>query len=234
MKVLLLIPAYNEQESLPLVLPNLIKNFPKYDFIVLNDGSVDNTYSVAKQLGANVIDLCINQGLGAALQPGFKYGLDHGYDYFIQFDSDGQHLPEYIDKLLTQAEQGTDIVIGSRFLEKTTYNQTFLRSLGGKWLSFLLRVVTGKKITDPTSGMRVYNRKIAQQMIKLDNMPLESDFLTMAIRSGYKISEVHVEMVERVAGETYFSPFKAIKFMFVQTVSIVASITNKELRGNSK
>lgn len=234
MKVLLLIPAYNEQESLPLVLPNLIKNFPKYDFIVLNDGSVDNTYSVAKQLGANVIDLCINQGLGAALQPGFKYGLDHGYDYFIQFDSDGQHLPEYIDKLLTQAEQGTDIVIGSRFLEKTTYNQTFLRALGGKWLSFLLRVVTGKKITDPTSGMRVYNRKIAQQMIKLDNMPLESDFLTMAIRSGYKISEVHVEMVERVAGETYFSPFKAIKFMFVQTVSIVASITNKELRGNSK
>lgn len=234
MKVLLLIPAYNEQESLPLVLPNLIKNFPKYDFIVLNDGSVDNTYSVAKQLGANVIDLCINQGLGAALQPGFKYGLDHGYDYFIQFDSDGQHLPEYIDKLLIQAEQGTDIVIGSRFLEKTTYNQTFLRALGGKWLSFLLRVVTGKKITDPTSGMRVYNRKIAQQMIKLDNMPLESDFLTMAIRSGYKVSEVHVEMVERVAGETYFSPFKAIKFMFVQTVSIVASITNKELRGNSK
>lgn len=232
MKILLLIPAFNEEESLPLVIPTLKEKYSQFDFLVLNDGSKDNTLEVSKSLGADVLDLCINQGLGAALQPGFKYGIEHGYDYFVQFDSDGQHLPEYIQILVDKAAEGNDIVIGSRFLNKTTeYNQTFLRSFGGKWLAFLIFLTTGKRITDPTSGMRVYNRKIASKLLNLDNMPLESDFLVMAERSGYHIAEVQVKMQERLAGETYFSPLKAVKFMFVQTISIIISIFRKDLRG---
>lgn len=231
MKILLLIPAFNEEESLPIVLPELQEKYAQFDFLVLNDGSKDRTFDVAKSLGANVLDLCINQGLGAALQPGFKYGLEHGYDYFVQFDSDGQHLPKYIQDLVDKAMEGNDIVIGSRFLDGSTqYNQTFLRAFGGKWLSFLIHLFTKQKITDPTSGMRVYSRKLALQLMNLDNMPLESDFLVMAKNSGYKITEVQVEMQERVAGETYFSPFKAVKFMFVQTVSICIAVFRKDLK----
>lgn len=231
MKILLLIPAFNEEESLPLIIPQLKEQYSQFDFIILNDGSKDKTLDVAKKLDANVLDLCINQGLGAALQPGFKYGLENDYDYFVQFDSDGQHLPEYIQPLIDKAQKGNDIVIGSRFLDgKGTYNQTFLRGLGGKWLSILIRFTTGKKITDPTSGMRVYNKKIARKLMMLDNMPLESDFLVMAHKSGYKISEVQVTMQERVAGETYFSPLKAVKFMFVQTISIMISVFRKDLK----
>lgn len=231
MKVLLLIPAFNEEESLPLIIPRLKEEYSQFDFLVLNDGSKDDTLKVAKELGANVLDLCINQGLGAALQPGFKYGLENGYDYFVQFDSDGQHLPEYIQSLVDKAEDGYDMVIGSRFLtSKDAYDQTFLRAVGGKWLSFLIRLVTGMKITDPTSGMRVYNKRMAKKLLQLDNMPLESDFLVMAERSGYKITEVQVTMQERLAGETYFSPLKAVKFMFVQTISIIISIFRKDLK----
>ncbi|MGL4663250.1 MAG: glycosyltransferase family 2 protein [Culicoidibacterales bacterium] len=231
MKILLLIPAFNEEESLPLIIPTLKEKYSQFDFIILNDGSKDRTLEVARNLEANVLDLCINQGLGAALQPGFKYGLENDYDYFVQFDSDGQHLPEYIQLLIDKAQEGNDIVIGSRFLDGTgTYNQTILRGFGGKWLSTLIRFTTGKKITDPTSGMRVYNKKIARKLMMLDNMPLESDFLVMAHKSGYKISEVQVTMQERVAGETYFSPLKAVKFMFVQTISIIISVFRKDLK----
>lgn len=231
MKILLLIPAFNEEESLPLVLPILKEQYPQFDFVILNDGSRDNTLNVAKKLNAQVLDLCINQGLGAALQPGFKYGLARGYDYFVQFDSDGQHLPEYIQPLIDKAEEGYDIVIGSRFLtQEGDYKQTFLRSFGGKWLSFLIKLFTTQHVTDPTSGMRVYNKKIAQKLMTLDNMPLESDFLVMAHKSGFKISEIQVQMQERQAGETYFSPLKAVKFMFVQTISICISVFRKDLK----
>lgn len=231
MKVLLLIPAFNEEASLPMVIPTLQKEYAQFDFLILNDGSKDKTVQVASDMDAKVLDLCINQGLGAALQPGFKYGLEKGYDYFVQFDSDGQHLPEYIQQLVDEAAKGKDIVIGSRFLDETgDYDQTFLRAIGGKWLSFLIFLFTGQRITDPTSGMRVYNKRIAQKLVHLDNVPLESDFLVMAHKSGYTISEVQVKMQERVAGETYFSPLKAIKFMFVQTLSICISIFRKDLK----
>lgn len=231
MRTLLLIPAFNEEESLPLVLPILKKEYPQFDFLILNDGSKDKTLAVSKQFDADVLDLCINQGLGAALQPGFKYGLNHDYDYFVQFDSDGQHLPEYIESLIQKAEEGFDIVIGSRFLTgEGDYNQTLLRAFGGKWLSALIKIFTGQKITDPTSGMRVYSKKIAEKLMNLDNMPLESDFLVMAHKNGYKIAEVQVKMQERLAGETYFSPLKAVKFMFVQTISICISVFRKDLK----
>lgn len=220
MKVLLIIPAYNEEESIADLLIEL-QNYPQYDYIVINDCSKDNTEQVVRKYTDNIINLPINLGLSGAVQTGMVYAKRHGYDVCVQIDGDGQHVPSEIWKLVREIENGADIAMGSRFLEKTDsmYEQSFLRDLGAKYIAFLILVFSKLKLTDPTSGMRAFNREIFVQMANAVNERPEPDTILYFARCHYKIKEVQVTMRERVAGESYLTTRKAIKYMFNNSLS---------------
>ena len=157
MKTLLIIPAYNEEESLESTINSLVEVRPDVDFLVVNDGSKDGTVAVCRANSYPFLDLPTNLGLSGAFQAGMKYAYRHDYDCAIQFDADGQHLPKYISSL-EQTIRTNDIVIGSRFIDKK--KPTSLRMLGSNLISFAIRLTTGKKLTDPTSGMRAFNKRM--------------------------------------------------------------------------
>lgn len=145
MKTIVIVPAYNEEKSIE----NVVKEIQKLeicDVVVINDCSKDNTSQIAKEAGANVVNLVNNLGIGGAVQTGYKYALENDYDYAVQIDGDGQHNPVYIKEMLEIANKNNaDIVIGSRFIEKTGYKQTFLRKIGGDFISWLIKALSGKK-----------------------------------------------------------------------------------------
>jgi len=221
MKILLIIPAYNEAASLPTLLTEL-QQYPDYDVVVVNDASADGTADIAKQYGAPCLSLPVNMGLSAAVQTGFLYGVNNNYDVCVQIDGDGQHIPSEIAKLLVSIEDGYDIVIGSRFLgSKNDYPQSFLRSLGAHYIAFLIRFFSGVKLTDPTSGMRAFGRNVFTEMALATNERPEPDTLLAYARAGKKIIEVPVEMREREAGTSYLTMPKAIRYMIENTLSCI-------------
>lgn len=147
MNVIIIIPAYNEEENIEAVVESIHKLKIKLDVLVVNDGSTDNTSKVAKKTGAIVIDLPNNLGIGGAVQTGYLYALRNNYDIAIQLDGDGQHDPKDIIKMIEKIEkENYDMVIGSRFIKKTNYKQTFFRMTGIKIMSFIIKTMTGKKI----------------------------------------------------------------------------------------
>ncbi len=149
MKLLLIIPAYNEEENIERVVENIKTNYSQYDYVVINDGSKDNTSKICHEKGYNIIDLPVNLGLAGAFQTGMKYAYYNNYDYALQFDADGQHKPEYINALYEEIVKGYDIVIGSRFvIERKPFSA---RMLGNRLISCAIKITTRKKITDPTS-----------------------------------------------------------------------------------
>ena len=151
--ILLIIPAYNEEGNISRVVDNLISNYKDLDYVVVNDGSRDNTAKICYEKSYNILDLPINLGLAGAFQAGMKYAYKYNYKYAIQFDGDGQHRAEYAYALKDKLEEGYDIVIASRFLEnKKSFK---LRMLGSRIISFAIFLTTGTKISDPTSGMRI-------------------------------------------------------------------------------
>ena len=158
MRLLVIIPAYNEEENIVPVVDYLKKNYPQFDYVVVNDGSRDHTADLCRENGYRLVNLPVNLGLAGAVQAGMKYAMQHGYDAALQFDADGQHRPEYIQLMLERLNQGFDIVIGSRFV--TEKKELTLRMLGSFLISNAIRLTTGKMIKDPTSGMRIYNRRM--------------------------------------------------------------------------
>ena len=160
MKILVLIPAYNEEKNIKGVVQDLNNNFPGKDIVLLNDGSRDKTSKVAGDLGMDVIDLPFNLGIGGAMQTGFLYACKNGYDAAIQFDGDGQHMADQIPGLLESFHSnGLDLVVGSRFLSGKGYSSSLLRASGVKILSSIVSWATKMRITDPTSGFRVYGKR---------------------------------------------------------------------------
>jgi glycosyltransferase involved in cell wall biosynthesis len=217
-KVLIIIPAYNEGENIERVVDNLINNYPQYDYLVINDGSKDNTLEICRSKGYNHLNMPINVGLADGVQAGLIYAYEKGYDYAIQFDGDGQHDPAYIEKMI-EAMDDCDVCIGSRFVEK---KKPFTgRMLGSNLIQFIIRITTGKKIKDPTSGMRMFNRKVIKVMATNDDYGPEPDTVAHLIRSGAKVKEVQVEMSERIAGESYLNLGRSIKYMFHMFFSII-------------
>ena len=165
MKILVVIPAYNEEANIERVVKNLIDNYPQYDYVVVNDGSKDQTAEICKKNHFNLLDQPINLGLAGAFQTGMKYAYKMGYDAAIQFDGDGQHRPEYIEKMVAEIQNGMDIVIGSRFV--SGQKPSSLRMLGSNIIESMIKITTGNTIKDPTSGMRMYNKKILKLPKKL-------------------------------------------------------------------
>ncbi|MDL2324930.1 glycosyltransferase family 2 protein [Ruminococcaceae bacterium OttesenSCG-928-A16] len=219
MRVLVVIPAYNEEESLPAVIQNLQMVCPEYDYVVVNDGSKDSTAVLCAQNGYNVINLPINLGLAGAFQAGIRYAQNHGYDAAIQFDADGQHLPQYIKPLVQKLAEGNDIAIGSRFV--TVKKPKSLRMLGSYIISFAMRFTTGKKICDPTSGMRIFNRRMINEFADNLNYAPEPDTISYLLRNGATIAEIQVEMAERTAGASYFTMVRSMRYMAEMTISIL-------------
>lgn len=218
-KILVIIPAYNEEESIEKVVSNLENDFPFYDYVVINDGSKDATSEICHKNGFNIIDLPENLGLTGAVQTGFKYALKNGYEKAVQFDGDGQHLPEYIKDLSDAIDEGNDCVIGSRFV--TVKRPNSLRMLGNTLISFLIKLTTGKRIGDPTSGMRMFNQELIKQFAMNVNFTPEPDTISFLIRRGFEVKEVQVKMKDREAGESYLTLSRSIKYMIHMFTSII-------------
>ena len=212
-KVLVIIPAYNEAENIERVVDNIIQNFPQYDYVIVNDGSSDDTRKICKKKGYNLLDLPINVGLAGAIQSGMKYANFYGYDYAIQIDGDGQHLPEYIEPMLeTMKETNCDIVIGSRF--KTERKPVTARMIGSQLITYAIYITTkGKYIGDVTSGMRLFNKAMIKRFGYQINYGPEPDTLAYLINCGIKIEEVQVKMEERIAGTSYLNLGNSIRYM---------------------
>lgn len=220
MKTLIIIPAYNEEENIVRVVDDLQKNFPQYDYVVINDGSKDNTAQICREHNFNLVDLPINLGLAGAFQTGMKYALYNNYDYALQYDGDGQHNPEYIKGMVELAEdKQLDVVIGSRFAtEKKPFS---MRMLGNSLIEWCIFITTGKVIKDSTSGMRLYGKRMIKKLATTMNYGPEPDTIAYLIRCGAKVEEYQVHMNERVAGESYLNLSRSIKYMFHMCISIL-------------
>ena len=216
-KVLVIVPAYNEEENIVSTVEDIEKNAKGVDYVVVNDGSYDHTLEILKKNNINHIDLFQNLGLFGAVQTGLKYAVEHDYDVAIQFDGDGQHQAKYIKSMVEELDNNS-IVIGSRFVNKR--KPLSLRMLGSRFISLAIFLATFKRIKDPTSGMRAYDKDTIKDYANDINNPPEPDTLVYMKLKGKKIKEIPVEMKDRQFGESVFSISHTIKYMVRMMISI--------------
>lgn len=220
MKVLAVIPAYNEEDNIMSTVDDLLRNAPGVDYVVVNDGSSDLTAQICRERGFRTIDLPVNLGLAGGFQTGMKFAYEHGYDYALQFDADGQHSAAYVWPMVQQAQsEGSDIVIGSRFC--TQKKPISARMLGSMLITGMIRLTTGQRVEDPTSGMRLFNRRMIRSFARNYDFSPEPDTIALIIRGGGKVSEMQVEMRDRVAGESYLNLTKSVAYMLRVCLSIL-------------
>lgn len=219
-RVIAVVPAYNERDNIVSTIEDLRFNAPGVDYVIVNDGSKDDTLSICREHGYNVIDLPVNLGLAGAFQTGMRYAYEHGYDYAIQFDADGQHSAAYIYEMIRVAEaKDANIVIGSRFA--TQKKPLSARMAGSVLISAMILLTTRKRIQDPTSGMRLFDRQMIPLFANEMDFGPEPDTISLLMRWGYKVEETQVEMRERTAGESYLNFTKSITYMLRMSISIL-------------
>ncbi|MBC3796741.1 glycosyltransferase family 2 protein [Acetobacterium tundrae] len=240
MKVLMIIPAYNEAMNLENVVEDINSNFKEADILFVNDCSKDNTLEVIKKIeNVEYVDLPINLGYSYAVQTGLKYAVEYGYDYLIQFDGDGQHLASEAKKMYKYAlEKNIGVVIGSRFLKETSYSHSFFRKVGTGLFQKIIKMLTGKKISDPTSGLQVIKRDVFLPLSKMYGYPEfpDANLLIQLIYQGVTIGEIPVEMKNREFGESMhggiIKPIKYMIKMFYYIIIVFA--TNLYGKANKK
>lgn len=219
-RVLVIIPAYNEQECILDTVMKVQKS--GFDYIVVNDGSLDGTIDICRENEINVLDLPQNLGIGGAIQAGHKFALAHGYDIDIQFDGDGQHDADYLPVLVAAIREGVDLAIGSRFLEKTDgFQSTRLRKLGINWLSLWLKLFTGIRTTDPTSGFRACGKRAIELFCNYypTDYP-EPESIAVAVTADLKVEEVPVVMHERQGGKSSIGGLSSLYYMVKVSLAI--------------
>lgn len=223
MKVLVIIPAYNESASIENTVRKLQNDVPEADYIVINDCSKDNTLEILKNSEFSYLSLPVNLGIGGAVQSGYRYALNHNYDIAVQLDGDGQHDSAFLRDLLDPIIKGeADITIGSRFIEKKGFQSSGIRRLGIRLLNGMLRFTTGKKITDCTSGFRAVNRKFMALYAAQYPMDYpEPEAIVYASVHGARIKEIPVIMQERTAGESSIRPFHSGYYMMKVSLAIL-------------
>lgn len=223
MKKLVIIPAYNEAGSIQKAVDDIREHAPGFDYLVVNDCSTDATLGICRKLGLNHVNLSVNLGIGGAVQTGYLYGYQNGYDVAVQFDGDGQHDASYLEQMAQALkETGSDMIIGSRFIEKEGFQSSGLRRIGIRYFSVLIQLVTGKKVTDPTSGMRMVNRDVMK--IYADNYPKdypEPESVVAILRMGKKVTEIPVVMREREEGTSSIGGLKSVYYMIKVTLAIL-------------
>jgi len=224
MSILIIIPAHNEAENLPHVLPHLQKVVPEADIVVIDDHSSDNTAAAARKLGAQVVALPNNLGYGGAVQTGFRYAVEFGYDFGVMMDADGQHDPASAPALLAPVMAGEcDVTLGSRFKGKMTYHASLIRRMGMKTFAIITNLLTAQQVTDATSGFQAMNRDVMVFFAK-ENYPSDypdADTLIMLHFAGFKVREVPVLMHDRIAGDSmHGSSLKNIYYIAKMLLSI--------------
>lgn len=222
MKKLVIIPAFNERESIVNTILDIKENAPDFDYVVINDCSKDDTLQVCRKNGIKVLDLPINLGIGGAVQTGYLYALKNNYDIAVQFDGDGQHDAKFLDYMSkVLVEQQADMVIGSRFIDNEGFQSSGIRRMGIRFFAFLTKVLFGEKITDATSGMRMCNRKVIEYFVK--DYPRdypEPETVCRLLRKKCKVVEVPVIMRERNAGVSSISMRKSVYYMVKVSLAI--------------
>ncbi len=220
-RVLVVIPALNEEESLPRILGEVRTVAPGYDLLVIDDGSRDRTADVARAHGVAVVSHPFNLGVGAALQTGFRWAVARGYDIVVQLDADGQHDPLFLDALCAPVIDGScDLAIGSRYVESSGYHTPLFRRLGMLLFSFVVRLALGQRISDTTSGFRAYGRPV----IKVCQHHFPKDFpdaplLIALARHGFRLREVPVTMRERQAGTSFYTLGKSLYYPYKNLIA---------------
>lgn len=230
LKVLVIVPAYNEAEGIGQVIRQIRQDTPYVDVLVINDGSSDDTSRIAREQGASVIDLTCNLGIGGAVQTGYRYAAEHHYDYAVQIDGDGQHNPRDLNRLLDAIlETGADMVIGSRFITKEGFQSTFARKMGIGLLSALLTRLTGQTVTDPTSGYRFCGKRAISLFAREypTDYP-EVEALMLMYNRELTFTEVPVIMKERQGGVSSISAMKSVYYMSKVILSVLLMKTMKK------
>jgi len=223
MKKLIIIPAYNESESIEQTVRNIERYAAEFDYIIVNDCSTDNTLSICRRNGFPVLDLPINLGIGGAVQTGYLYAQRHGYEAAVQVDGDGQHDPAFLNEMAKHLEEhGLDMVIGSRFIEKKGFQSSRMRRVGIQYFSNLIHLLTRKRITDPTSGLRLSGKRVISLFAKHypKDYP-EPESVVTILRKRMKVEEIPVVMHERQGGVSSISMSKSVYYMIKVTLAIL-------------
>mgnify|MGYP001608774778 FL=1 len=223
-------PSCNEEGRIAPTISG-IRKFSSADIVVVDDGSNDSTASEARAAGARVIELPFNLGYGATLQTGFKYALDRGYEFAVQMDADGQHDPMSIKTLIEPViADEVDVVIGSRFLDKGNYKAPFVRRMGMYFFGIITSVLTGRRITDPTSGFQALNKKV-MEFYASDAYPVDypdADVIIMLHRQGFRFKEVPVIMHNAAKRSMHGGILKPMYYIFKMMLSIFVTLLRKE------
>jgi len=226
---LIIIPAYNESENILSVIENIKRNASQCDYIVINDCSHDDTEQICLNNNIPVISLPVNLGIGGAVQTGYKYAFYNNYDAAIQVDGDGQHDAKYIERMLnTLKKENCDMVIGSRYIDREGFQSSVIRRIGIRYFSWLIRLLTRQKITDPTSGFRACNRKVIE--VFSEKYPFdfpEPEVIVQLAKQKSKTQEVSVKMYERQGGKSSITPIKSMYYMYKVTIGILFAATEK-------
>ena len=223
MKKLVMIPAYNEQGSVEKTVRDILNYAPDFDYVVINDCSTDKTLEVCRKNGFHVVSLPVNLGIGGGVQTGYLYAFQNDYDIAVQFDGDGQHNARYLNEMADRlVRDNLDMVIGSRYIRKEGFQSSGLRRVGIRYFTALIRLVTGKKITDPTSGMRMAGRDVIEMYVR--NYPKdypEPESVVAILKAGKKVDEIPVQMNAREEGVSSISPKKSVYYMIKVSLAIL-------------
>lgn len=230
MKKLIIIPAYNESENIEKTINMITNQASEFDYVIINDCSTDDTKKICQKNGYNFIDLPINLGIGGAVQTGYRFAYEEGYDMAVQVDGDGQHDPKFLTSMADYLEKNQlDMVIGSRFINKEGFQSSGARRMGIKYFTILIQLLTGKKITDPTSGLRMINRDV-MKIFAYDyprDYP-EPESVVAILRQKKKVEEIPVIMKAREGGVSSISPRKSVYYMIKVTLAILIERIRKE------
>lgn len=229
MKKLAVIPAYNEEKSIRQVVEDIRANAPEFDYLIVNDCSSDRTEEICRENGLNFVSLPVNLGIGGAVQTGYRYALERGYDLAVQFDGDGQHDASYLEEMARfLTENGCDMVIGSRFIEKEGFQSSRLRQLGIRYFGWLIGLLTGQTVTDATSGMRMINRDLIREFAA--DYPRdypEPESTAYVLLKKKKVREYPVRMRARTEGVSSISPLKSVYYMIKVSISVILVWTRR-------
>jgi len=226
LKVVIIMPAYNEESTIFTVIKQIRSHVPESDILVIDDGSIDKTRSEALIAGAKVISLPYNLGIGGAVQTGYLYAKNNNYDIAVQVDGDGQHDPFYIKGLIESVSNNiADMTIGSRYVSSSNYKSPYTRRLGMLFFSCLVKILTGQNVKDTTSGFRAVNRSIIEYFA--ENYPTdypEVDVLVKLYKKNFRVIELPVEMKERQGGKSSINFARSVYYMIKVSLSLVMGV----------
>ena len=229
MKALIIIPAFNESESIKKTIEDIQEKRTGFDYVVINDCSTDNTLSILKENGFNYVNLPVNLGIGGAVQTGYLYAYNHDYEYAVQVDGDGQHDVAYLKQMLESIQKNNaNMVIGSRFITNEGFQSTFMRRIGIAYFTWLIRLLTGSTVTDPTSGFRLVNRDVIE--LFANDYPKdypEPESVVAILRRKMKVIEEPVIMKKRQGGVSSIRLWKSAYYMIKVTFAILIECTRK-------